>query len=139
MKVFVSHASTDTWLAERIAERIAEAGAETFLDEHHIALGEDFEEKILGALADSDELLALLTPWALKRPYVGAEIGAAWGQRMLIVGVLHGLTPDELKKEQTAAALLKSRNLCTLNEIEDYFEELAERVERANAKVEVKR
>lgn len=42
--VFISHAGTDTWVAKRIAEKIEACGANTFLDEAHIAVGEDFEE-----------------------------------------------------------------------------------------------
>ncbi len=68
--VFISHASTDTWVAKRIAEKIEACGASTFLDEAHIAVGEDFEERILQALDRANELLVLLTPWSLNRPYV---------------------------------------------------------------------
>lgn len=68
--VFISHAGTDTWVAKRIAEQIEALGAKTFLDEAHIAVGEDFEERILHALDQANELLVLLTPWSLERPYV---------------------------------------------------------------------
>ena len=50
-------------------------------------IGADFEEAILASLDKADELVVLLTPWALDRPYIWAEIGAAWGKRIPIVGV----------------------------------------------------
>jgi len=78
--IFVSHAGLDTWVARQIAKHLVAAGAKPFLDEAHIAVGEDFEEEILGALDRCREVLVLLTPWSLQRPYVWAEIGVAWGK-----------------------------------------------------------
>ncbi len=48
--VFVSHSARDTWVARQIAREIAECGAEPFLDEAEIEVGEDFEEEILAFL-----------------------------------------------------------------------------------------
>ncbi len=45
-------------------------GAETFLDEAQIAVGARFEQEILEALRQAQELVVLVTPWALQRPYV---------------------------------------------------------------------
>jgi hypothetical protein len=114
--VFISHAGTDTWVAKRISEQIEARGAKTFLDEAHIAVGEDFEERILHALDQADELLVLLTPWSLKRPYVWAEIGAAWHKRISIIGVLYGLTPEELYTQAGVPILLKRRDLVDINQ-----------------------
>ena len=128
MLVFVSHSSIDTWVAKQIAKGIEEAGASTFLDESNVNVGEDFEEKILSALNDATELLVLLTPWSLTRRYVWAEIGAAWGRRIQIVGVLHGLTPEDLQSDPSVPTFLKRRDLIQLNDIETYFGQLAERI-----------
>jgi hypothetical protein len=54
-------------------------GAKVFLDEAQIDVGDDFEEEIRNYLQDCDELVVLMTPWALERPYVWAELGVAWG------------------------------------------------------------
>ena len=128
--VFISHSSSDTWVAEQIAHRIKILGAEVFLDETHIQSGADFEEEILTNLNKSNEILALLTPWALKRPYVWAELGVAWGRRIRIVGVLHGISPSNLNKKSEAAIFLKKRNLIELNDIEKFFAELKIRCAR---------
>jgi len=75
--VFVSHSGRDTRVAKQIAREISTCGAEVFLDEAEIDIGADFEEAILASLDKADELVVLLTPWALDRPYIWAEIGAA--------------------------------------------------------------
>lgn len=75
--VFVSHSSRDTWVAKQIARDIKACGAVPFLDESDIEAGGDFEDAILAFLSKADELVVLLTPWALDRPYIWAEIGAA--------------------------------------------------------------
>jgi hypothetical protein len=131
--VFISHAGKDTWVAKQIAEKIESCGARTFLDEAHIDVGEDFEERILQALDNANELLVLLTPWSLNRPYVWAEIGAAWGKRTTIIGVLHGLTPEELYAQVGIPLLIKRRNLIDINHLDDYFSQLRERIIRGKS------
>ncbi len=126
--VFISHSGTDTWVARQIARHVEESGATAFLDEANIDVGEDFEERILGALGEAKELLVILTPWSLSRPYVWAEIGAAWGRRIPIIGVLHGLTASDLQSNPGVPVLLKRRDFVNLNEIDDYFEQLRGRV-----------
>jgi hypothetical protein len=73
--IFVSHSGQDTWVAKQIAREISTCGAAAFLDQAEIDIGENFESKIRTALNQADELLVLLTPWALGRPYVWAELG----------------------------------------------------------------
>jgi hypothetical protein len=126
--VFVSHSSSDTWVAKQIAREIEARGAIPFLDEAQVDAGADFEEDILKFLERAHELVVLLTPWALDRPYVWAEIGAAWGRRIPIVALLLGLTPTELQARPGVPVLLKKRDLLELNEIEIYLEQLAARI-----------
>jgi TIR domain len=66
--VFISHSGRDTWVAKQIAREISACGVETFLDEAEVEIGADFEEAILSSLDKADELVVLLTPWALDRP-----------------------------------------------------------------------
>ena len=75
----------------------------------------------------------MLTPWALERPYVWAEIGAAWGRRVPIVALLLGITAAELQTRPGIPVLLKKRDLLQLNDIEVYLEQLQARVQRHNA------
>jgi hypothetical protein len=115
-------------VAKQIAQRVSLCGAIPFLDEADIEVGEDFEERILAFLERAHELLVLLTPWALDRPYVWAEIGAAWGRRIPIVGILHGMTSAELQSRVDVPTFLKKRDLVEINDIEVYFEQLTARV-----------
>jgi TIR domain len=126
--VFISHSGADTWVARQIAREVVSCGAVPFLDEAQIEIGADFEEDILNSLEKAHELVVLLTPWALDRPYVWAEIGAAWGRRIPIVAVLHGLTVEDIQSRPGILVLLKKRALIVLNEIDTYFGQLRQRV-----------
>jgi hypothetical protein len=128
--VFVSHSSQDTWVARQIAREIESSGAKPFLDEAEVDAGADFEEDILDFLERAHELVVLLTPWALDRPYVWAELGAAWGRRIPIVALLLGITPAELQKRAGTPVFLKKRDLLQLNEVETYLEQLKARVQQ---------
>lgn len=131
--MFVSHSGVDTWVAKQIAREIEACGATPFLDEAQVDAGADFEEDILEFLQRAHELVVLLTPWALERPYVWAEIGAAWGRRIPIVALLHGISAPELQTRPGIPVLLKKRDLLTLNEIDIYLNQLRERVKREGA------
>lgn len=124
MYLFISHSSTDTWVARRIADECARIGIETFLDQDNIAIGAEFERDILSALKRSDKLLALLTPWALERPYVWMEIGAAWFKEIEIIAILHGVTVTQIQSHPRAPVAIKERNMVQLNDIERYFDQL---------------
>jgi hypothetical protein len=122
--VFVSHSGEDTWVARQIAREISTNGARPFLDEADVAVGAEFEDKIREFLDKADELVVLFTPWALERPYVWAEIGAAWIRRIPIVVVLHGLTASQFQATPNAPVFLKKRDIIRLNEIDRYFDQL---------------
>ena len=122
--VFVSHSSEDTWVAKQIAKYIESKGAMPFLDEADVEVGAEFEEDILNFLDKADEFLVLFTPWSLQRPYVWAEIGAAWIRRIPIVVVLHGLSQHEFQSQPHAPVFLKKRDMIRLNDIDRYFQEL---------------
>lgn len=128
--VFISHSGEDTWIAKQIAREIKARGATPFLDEAAVDAGRDFEEDILTFLERAHELVVLLTPWALERPYVWAEIGAAWGRRIPIVALLLGLTPTELQARPGVPILLKRRDLLQLNEVETYLDQLSDRMQQ---------
>jgi hypothetical protein len=128
--VFISHSRKDTWVAKQIAREISMCGATPFLDEADIEVGEDFEENILSFLEQAHELLVILTPWALDRPYVWAEIGAAWGRRIPIIGILHGMTATEFQSRPGVPIFLKKRDLLDINEIELYFQQLKSRTQQ---------
>lgn len=126
--VFISHGGPDTWVARQIAQAVASSGATPFLDEAEIQVGSDFEDEILAFLEKADELVVLLTPWALERPYVWAELGAAWIRRIPIVVLLLGLSPTDLQERPGTPVLIKRRNIIPLNDVDRYLVELRTRV-----------
>jgi len=131
-RIFISHSSRDEWVAKQLETLVGASGAETFLDVSDIDHGDDFEERLLGAAEEADELLVLLTPWARPSRYVWMEIGAFWFQRKRIVVVLYGLEPDEIAGDSDMPVRLKRTNFVTLNDVDEYFEQLRH---RANGKV----
>jgi hypothetical protein len=84
-------------------------------------------------LERADELVVLLTPWALDRPYVWAEIGAAWVRRIPIVALLLGIAATDLQTRSGIPLMMKKRDLLELNDIEIYLQQLARRVQRSEA------
>ena len=135
-KVFVSHSGQDTWVARQLARQISRSGATAFLDEAQIQTGSDFETEILLFLKKADELVVLFTPWALDRPYVWAELGAAWVRRIRIVVLLHGITAAELQARPGAPGFLKSKNCHDLNDADKYLKELRVRSVKRRKKVQ---
>ncbi len=125
----MSHAKEDTWVARQIAAHVVGCGAGTFLDNADIQHGDDFEERILEAAETSTELVVLLTPWAMGRPYIMWEVGIFRGQRKRIVGVLHGLTAAEVVADPDTLVTFKKLDMLSINDLDQYFEQLRDRVD----------
>jgi hypothetical protein len=126
--VFISHAGEDTWVAKQIAREVTNCGGTAFLDQADIDIGAEFEDDIRAFLDQAHELIVLFTPWSLERPYVWAEIGAAWIRGIPIVVVLLGLTPAEFQGRPNTPVFLKKRDMLQLNQIDQYLDQLRGRV-----------
>jgi TIR domain len=127
-KVFLSHSGPDTWVARQLCLEMEKRGAQIFLDEASVHVGTRFEEDILSALNEAHELVVLMTPWGLNRPYVWAELGAAWGRRIPIVAILHGMAAAELQARPGIPIFIKERDLVDLNGVDKYLQQLLARV-----------
>src|SRR4051812_181904 len=112
--VFISHSSRDAWIAEQVRKELAAIGATCFLDSS-IETGDAFDDEIKRALQAADELLVLLTPAAMERPYVWIEIGIAWSLGKRIVGILQGMTTSELASREGTPAFLRGVHLRDIN------------------------
>ena len=124
-QVFLSHATSDKWLATLLCSKIEELGAKTFRDDRHIDGGEDIPDAIRAAIDNSDEMVLLLTPVSVKRPWVLMEAGAAWQRGIRIVAVLQHIQIEPIP------SMLKSKKVYDLNEFELYLDELQSRVKVA--------
>ncbi len=125
--VFISHHGMDTWVAKRIEEKIRLCGADTFLDQTRLASGDNLEARIWDALERANEVVALLTPWAMTRTYVWTEMGMAVRRGVRIVGVLYGIKPEE----PALPGYMRQSLLVNINDLDRYLAELKERVPRS--------
>jgi hypothetical protein len=92
--VFVSHASADSWVANQIAEAIARAGAEPWLDETDLEGGDDILERIRHGIDRCDEAIVLLSTESIKSPWVIFEIGGAYMQHKRVTPILYHVTSE---------------------------------------------
>jgi TIR domain len=125
-QVFVSHATDDKWIATTFCEKIDATGASTFRDDRDINGGDDIPEAIRTQIKQSRELVVLLTPESVDRPWVLLEVGAAWGWRKdyRIVPVLCHVTVDAIPD------IIKGKKAFQMNEFDQYLKELQKRVEK---------
>jgi|ERR1700674_2981781 TIR domain-containing protein len=130
--VFVSHGWHDRWIARQLALNIVkEAAAEVFIDIFDIKTGDRIEERVHSGLIGCTELVSLLTPWSVDRNWVWSEMAGAWTLKKRYVGVLYGLTLDEIEREHGGLAMLSPTKIINLNDFDDYLRELATRVKDA--------
>ncbi len=124
--VFVSHATADKWIAKRICEAIEQTGVATFRDDRDIAGGDSIPDTIRNRLLQASELLVLLTPNSVGRPWVLLEIGAFWGQKggSRIVPVLYLVDVSNIPGQ------IGSTKAVPLNELDGYLEDLRRRAEK---------
>src|SRR5262245_37731723 len=74
-RVFVGHATADSKIAERFSVDLRLRGADVWLDSSHMGSG-DFVARINRAL-ERDVLIVMLSPSAIKSPWVQQEVNAA--------------------------------------------------------------
>ena len=125
-QVFVSHATADKWIATTFCEKIATTGASTFRDDRDISGGDDIPDAIRSQIKQSRELVVLLTPESVDRPWVLLEVGAAWALRRdyRIVPVMCHVTVDAIPD------IIKGKKAIHLNEFDQYLRELQKRVKK---------
>lgn len=130
--VFVSHSWHDRWIARQIALGIkSEARADVFIDIFNVLSGDRIEERVHEGLTECSELISLLTPWSVDRNWVWSEMAGAWALRKRYVGVMYGLTLEEIDKNHGGLAILSPTNVINLNELDNYLKELSDRVKGA--------
>ena len=128
MKVFLSHAHSDERLAERVSRILEDAGLQVWDATREIMPGDNWAATLGDALQESQAMVVLVTPDAMRSKWVRWEIEYALGQtrfRERLVPVFVG-DPDDLEKEDVPWILrrLKVINLTDGNE-EDGIREVA--------------
>lgn len=81
-RAFLCHASEDKTLARMIAHSLQAAGIETFFDEWEMRAGDSLRMKLDAGLTDCTHFIALLTPRSIQKPWVQAEMDAAFVRKV---------------------------------------------------------
>jgi hypothetical protein len=108
MYVYISHASADEKIAQRVAGALRGAGFRVW-DESEILPGDNWGEKLGEALREADAMVVLLTPASLRAWNVSSEIGYALTQanyRNRLIPVV-AAPPERLPREQIPWVLRK--------------------------------
>jgi hypothetical protein len=99
-KVFLSYTSVDAAMAKRIAEAIVAAGIDTWWDQWEIKAGDSLRQKVDQGIAGCTHFIVLLTSNSIAKPWVNAEMDAAFVQRLseacTFIPLRHNLRADAL-------------------------------------------
>ena len=74
MKVFISHAHSDEHLAQKVAAILQEAGLEVWDAMSEILPGDNWAQEVSNALQESEAMVILLTPDAVRSEWVRREM-----------------------------------------------------------------
>lgn len=126
-RVFISHGGGDTYLArELLKPKLEASGASVFLDAGSVSYGDDFRRIILDELLNCHELLVLLTPTSIRRPWVMAEIGVAIRGGQRIVPLRYGPSDGDLS-DLGILSLLGTASILALDDFDGYVDQVAQR------------
>lgn len=120
MKVFLSHSKSDETVARKVASALQDAGMEVW--DHHIEIlpGDNWAEKIARALRESEAMVVLLSPDALRSEWLHKEIEYALGEKRYsnrLIPVL--IPPPETFSQENIPWILKKLNMIELSKYED--------------------
>ena len=115
-----------------MARLITDHGATPFIDLFDVAKGDRIEARIKDGLKISNELVALITPWSVNRNWVWSEMAGAWALDKRFLAVLYGVTLDEIDRQHGGLAMMQPINIATIDEFDQYLQELAKRGQAAD-------
>lgn len=88
LKIFISYSTRDLWAVETVRQALlGRQGLAVFHAEKSVRIGDDLPDKIRRNITLCDVFLLLWSQSAARSAWVQAEIGAAWGQKRLIIPV----------------------------------------------------
>src|SRR5215470_1857145 len=95
LKVFISYSRRDSGeFADELVAGLELAGFAPFLDHHDIAAGEDWEARLGGLIAQSDTVVFVVSPEAVKSERCGWEIDRTLDLSKRLIPVIHQPVPD---------------------------------------------
>ena len=88
-RIFFSYARADEEFALKLAQSLRSAGANLWIDQLDIPLGERWDRAVMQALRTAESVLVILSPAAVDSDNVMDEVSFALEQRKLVVPVLY--------------------------------------------------
>jgi hypothetical protein len=76
MKIFISHSYQDRKFVSQLTTRLREDGIHVWTDEKEIAVGENIQEKISGAISKTDYFIVVLSKNSTNSNWVNFELSA---------------------------------------------------------------
>jgi len=119
--VFISHSSSDSWIANQMSKEIEALGAETWLDTMKLLGGDNIKEEIGKGITRCREAIVLVTPKSIESTWVTLEIGILFEQRKRITPILCYASPEEIK-------MLSDVKAIDLNDFDDFLAQLRQRM-----------
>ena len=108
MKVFISHADTDETFARKVVAGLEEAGFEAWDASREILPGDNWADITARALQESEAMVVLLSPDALRSSWVRREIDYALSEQRYSNRLIPVL-PKELNEEEIPWILRRLR------------------------------
>lgn len=119
--VFVSHSSSNNWIANQISKEVTTIGAKTWLDSKDLRGGDVWQQGIMDGIDACQEGLVLVSPDSVNSWWVAFEIGALRGQHKRVTPILNGVSPREMGSMRDVQAI-------DLNDFNRFLEQLRERI-----------
>ena len=94
--LFISYASSDGALVTELKDDLERQGLKCFMAEKDIRVASEWQDTVREALRVSKQILILLTPRSLNRPWVLMETGAAWALGKPLIPALVQVSPSDL-------------------------------------------
>jgi len=116
--VFISYASVDHEIAEKLAQVLKEADVEYFLDQKDINWGVPITTRVQQGIAECSAIIVVISPASLKSQWVPFEVGHAMGAGKV---VLPFVTHPSIERPGYLADL---HYVASLKDVELYFKEL---------------
>jgi hypothetical protein len=93
LRVFISHASTDSQIAERLGMRLQAMGYNSWYAEWELTPGDSIVTKIQDSMAACDVLIVALSPNSVKSRWINRELNSSLmaqlgGQQVLVIPAL---------------------------------------------------
>jgi hypothetical protein len=121
--VFISHSSTDRWIADVIASKIKSIGAACWLDEKDLEGGDAIVDRIIKGIDSCDEALVLISPQSIQSQWVAFEIGGVRAQHKRVTPILNNVWPEDM-------APMKDIKGIELNKFGRFLSQLKKRIQQ---------